>query len=87
MKELRYSVHQTRENKYYKHGIEVFNMLDFHAARQWMVQTYGFSASLDEDVEYNKHWAFFMKFNHYMLYVRDDEELSWFKMKYGQEVE
>ena len=84
---MRYSVHETRDNRYFKHGIQVFNMLDFHSARQWMSQTYGLSESVDKDVEYNKHWAFFIKFQHYMLYVQGDEELSWFKMKFGQEVE
>jgi hypothetical protein len=84
---MRYSVHETRENKYFKHGIQVFKMLDFHEARKWMSQAYGFSESIDREVELNKHWAFYMKFNHYMLYVRNDEELSWFKIKYGQEVE
>jgi hypothetical protein len=62
-------------------------MLDFHEARQWLTQTYGISDSTDKDVEYNKHWAFFIKFQYYMLYVRDDQELSWFKMKYGEEVQ
>lgn len=82
---MKYSVHETRENKLYKHGIQVFKMLDFHDARQWMSHTYGYSESIDNNVELNKHWAFFIKLNHYMLYVRNDKELAWFKMKYGQE--
>ena len=84
---MRYSVHETRENQLYKHGIQVFKMLEFHAARQWMIQTYGFSDSIDNDVKLNEHWAFFLKYNHFMLYLKSDEELSWFKMKYGREVE
>ena len=84
---MRYSIHETRENKLYKHGIQVFNMLEFHAARQWMTRTYGFSDSIDNDVKLNEHWAFYLKFNHYMLYVKDAKELAWFKMKYGQEIE
>jgi len=84
---LRYSIHQTRENKLYKHGIQIFKMLDFHDARQWLIQTYGFSESIDTDVPLNKHWAFYLKFNHHMIYVKDTEELNWFKLKYGQEVE
>lgn len=84
---MRYSVHQTRENQLYKHGIQVFKMLDFHGARQWMSSTYGYTDDLNEDKITNKHWAFLIKLNHYMIYVKGDEELSWFKMKYGQEVE
>ena len=84
---MRYSVHETRENQLYKHGIQVFNMLEFHEARKWLIQTYGISENIDKDVELNEHWAFFLKYRHHMLYVRGDEELSWFKMKHGQEVE
>lgn len=61
-------------------------MLDFHGARRWLTQAYGLSESVDNDSELNKHWAFYIKFNHYMLYVKDDEELNWFKLKHGQEV-
>lgn len=62
-------------------------MLDFHSARQWMSESYGQSESIDKDVVYNDHWAFYMKYNHYMLYVKDDQELTWFKIKYGEEAE
>jgi hypothetical protein len=51
-----------------------------------MSATYGYSDDLDEDRIENEHWAFIIKLNHYMLYVKEDKELSWFKMKYGQEV-
>jgi hypothetical protein len=84
---MKYSVHLTRENKYFKHGIQVFEILDFHSARQWLSEAYGQSESVDRDVKYNDHWAFYIKYNSYMLYVRGDEELSWFKIKYGEEVE
>ena len=84
---MRYSVHQTRDNRYFKHGIQVFNMLEFHDARQWLSEAYGQSESIDNDVPLNEHWAFFLRLRHYMIYVRGDEELAWFKMKYGQEVE
>jgi len=62
-------------------------MLDFHDARQWLIKTYGFSESIGFDVELNKHWAFYMRYQSYMIYVKDDEELNWFKLKHGQEVE
>ena len=62
-------------------------MLDFHETRQWLIQTYGLSESIDKDVEYNPHWAFYMKYNHYMLYLRGNEELSWFKIRHGEQVE
>ena len=85
---MRYSVHETRENKLFKHGIQVFKMLEFHAARQWLSEIYGYCVGLDQDVniKYNEHWSFYMKFNHYMLYLKGDEELAWFKMKYGEEI-
>jgi hypothetical protein len=86
---MRYSVHETRENRLYKHGIQVFKMLEFHDARQWLSESYGYCVGLDQDVnvKFNEHWSFYMKFNHYMLYLKGDEELAWFKIKYGQEVE
>ena len=85
---MKYSIHETRENKLYKHGIQVFSMLEYHGARKWLAETYGYGDSIDQDVDvnYNKHWSFYMKFNHYMLYVKGDEELSWFKIKFGEEV-
>ena len=82
---MRYSVHETRENKYFKHGIQIHGMLNFHEARNWMSQAYGFASTLANDVIDNKHWTFTMVYQTYMIYVRGDEELSWFKMKYGQE--
>ena len=84
---MRYSLHTTRDNKYFQHGVQVFKMLDFHETRQWLIQTYGLSESIDKDVEYNPHWAFYMKYNHYMLYLRGNEELSWFKIRHGEQVE
>jgi hypothetical protein len=61
-------------------------MLEFHQARQWLGETYGQSDTLDKDVEYNLHWAFFMKFNHYKLYLKGDEEFAWFQIRYGAPV-
>jgi hypothetical protein len=33
----------------------------------------------------NGHWAFQIHYNTYMIYVKGDEELSWFKIKYGEQ--
>ena len=83
---MKYSTHETRDNRYFKHGIQVFKMLDFHAARRWLTDTYGVGDDIGrDDPIVNGHWAFFLKYNHYMIYVRDAEELAWFKMKYGEE--
>ena len=83
---MNYSIHETRENRYFKHGIQVFSMLDFHAARQWLTSTYGFGDDIGRDEPIiNKHWAFFLKFKHHVIYVAGDEELAWFKMKWGSE--
>lgn len=86
---MKYSLHQTRDNRYFKHGIQVLdNMLDFHEARRWFTETYGIGddISRDEPLQ-NGHWAFQIAYTTYMIYVKGDEELNWFKLKYGQETE
>ena len=84
---MKYSVHETRDNKYFKHGIQVHGMLNFHEAGNWMSRSYGFASTLANDIIDNEHWSFHMEYQVYMIYVRSDEELAWFKMKYGQEAE
>ena len=56
-------------------------ILDFHRVRQWLSATYGYSDILnDEDV--NEFWAFSIKLDYYMIYLKGDAELSWFKIKH-----
>lgn len=58
-------------------------ILDFHRVRQWMSETYGFSSTVGEE-DNNEHWAFAIKLKHYVIYLKGDEELSWFKIKHGE---
>ena len=83
---MKYSVHSTRDNRYFKHGIQIQGMLNFHAARNWFSQTYGIGddISRDEPIS-NGHWAFHLVYQTYMIYVKGDDELAWFKLKYGQD--
>jgi hypothetical protein len=61
-------------------------MLEFHDVRRWFTETYGVGDDISRDEPLlNGHWAFFLKFQHYIVYVRGDDELAWFKLKYGQE--
>lgn len=61
-------------------------MLEFHDVRRWFTTTYGVGDDISRDEPLvNGHWAFFLKFQHYIVYVRSDDELAWFKLKYGEE--
>jgi hypothetical protein len=61
-------------------------MLEFHEVRRWLTDTYGVGDDIARnETLVNGHWAFFIKFRHHIIYVKGDEELSWFKMKFGQE--
>jgi hypothetical protein len=33
----------------------------------------------------NPHWAYHIVYKTYVFYVQGEEELAWFKLKYGQE--
>jgi len=82
---MNYSVHQTRDNRYFKHGIQIQGMLNFHEARNWFSSTYGYASTIANDPVGNEHWSYHLVYQTYMIYVRGDEELSWFKLKYGEE--
>jgi hypothetical protein len=59
-------------------------MLDFHRTRQWLSNTYGYSDTIDEENPPNEHWAFMIRLSTNMIYLKGDEELSWFKIKHGE---
>ena len=83
---MKYSIHETIEQSYFKYGIEVSGMLNFHHARQWFTKTYGFSTNVSHDLPLdNPHWAYHIVYKTYVFYVQGEEELAWFKLKYGQE--
>ena len=84
---MKYSLHNTIDNRYYKHGIQVLgSMLDFHDVRVWLTKTYGIGHNLDTDEPVsNEFWGFYVKFQHHMVYLKSETELNWFKLKYGTE--
>ena len=83
---MKYYLHTTRETENFKYGIQINDMLDFHKARRWCSDTYGFSACVttDDGVAHD-HWAYYIVYQQYTMYFKGDEELSWFKMRWGSE--
>ena len=81
---MRYNFDLALPNEHFKYIVNVQYMLDFHQVRQWMSKTYGYSQNVEEDGQMaNPNWAFFLKFNLHKIYLRGDEELSWFRIKWG----
>ena len=84
-KTMTYTLEDAIPNKYFKYIVDIGQVLDFHEARKWMSETYGYSEDLKKyrpDCT-NKHWAFSINFRFHKIYLRGDEELSWFKIRYG----
>jgi hypothetical protein len=83
--QITYTVSDTIPNEYFKYIIDIGKMLDFHAVRKWMSDTYGYSEDLKNyrPACNNKHWAFSISFRFHKIYLRGDEELSWFKIRHG----
>ena len=81
---MRYIVEDAIPNKYFKYIVDIGQVLDFHDARKWMSETYGYSEDLKKDQpDTNPHWAFSINFRFHKIYLRGDEELAWFRIKYG----
>ena len=82
---MNYSIHETRDNQYFKYGIQVLkSMIDFHNVRRWFTETYGVGDDIGRDEPLtNRHWAFQIHYPTYMIYIKGDEELAWFKIKHG----
>ena len=84
---MNYQILEVRQNEYFKHGIRVRGMLDFHAVRNWFSQTYGPCESLAHGNKIdNTHWSYEVIYQTYMIYVKGDEELAWFKIKWGDPI-
>jgi len=83
---MRYSLYlEPDEGKTFKYILEIAGILDFHKARNWLTDTYGPCETLAHgDKVDNKHWTYHIVYHHYVLRIFDDEELSWFKLKYGE---
>jgi hypothetical protein len=83
---MNYTVEDTRPNDHFKYLIRIGRMLEFHTVRQWLSQTYGLAEQLDRDTINNPHWGFEIRLGGCTVYLRGDEELSWFKIRHGDPV-
>ena len=84
-KTMNYTVEDTVPNKYFKYIIDVPNMLDFHGTRKWLSDTYGYTEDIKKDQPVtNPHWAFTIDWRRHKIYLRGDEELTWFKVRHGE---
>ena len=80
---MNYTLEDTRPNEHFKYLIRIGRMLEFHAVRQWLSQTYGLAEQLGRDTINNPHWGFEIRMGASTVYLRGDEELSWFKIRHG----
>jgi hypothetical protein len=79
-----YTVVEAQPNRHFKYIVDIDRMLEFHTARQWLSATYGFTESIEKDLpDTNPHWAFLLAVTSYQIYLQGNEELAWFKMRYG----
>ena len=82
---MNYQILNFTQSEYFKYGIRINRMLNFHAVRNWFTQTYGPCESLAHGEKINnKHWSYEIVYQNYTIYLPGDEELSWFKLKYGE---
>ena len=82
--QINYTVNETIANDHFKYFIRVNKMLEFDSIRKWMTQTYGMSDQIDRDTMNNPHWSFNIRLGGSIFYLQGDEELNWFKIKYGE---
>ena len=82
---MNYTIQETVPNNRFKYLIKIAKMLEFDTVRKWMSQTYGLAEQADRDTIDNKHWGFEIRLGGCTVYLKGDEELSWFKMKFGPE--
>jgi hypothetical protein len=80
---MNYKLEETTPNAHFKYLIRVARMLEFDSLRKWMTQTYGMAEQLDRDTIRNPHWGFDVRIGGSTVYLRSDEELSWFKIRWG----
>jgi hypothetical protein len=76
------------EDPIFKHNIRIFNMLDFHYARQWMTKTYGEGVNIRclPNGEFSQlKWGWQLRTHEYIICLRDDSILNWFTLKYGEQ--
>ena len=70
--------------------LNVSGVITFHHARKWCNETWGFGTDVDtHDValrageQVNPHWAYDAQYNQYRIYLAGDQELAWFRLKFG----
>jgi uncharacterized protein (DUF2461 family) len=81
---MKYTLEDAVPNRHFKYIVDLVQVLDFHEARKWMSGTYGYTEDLKKDLhDTNPHWAFTINWRNHKIYLRGDEELSWFKIRYG----
>ena len=80
---MKYIIEGPRPNDHFKYSIQVKGMLNFHDVRNWFSKTYGFASTIANNLINNEHWSFHMVYQTYVIYVKGDEELLWFKIKYS----
>jgi hypothetical protein len=76
----KYSVHPIWESKYTYATSEYDQM--FVNVRNWCWQTWGPSTEFTISSR-NKHWAWDSEFKHRRIYLKYDEELTFFKLKFN----
>ena len=81
---MKYTLEDTMPNRHFKYILDVPNMLDFHDTRKWLSNTYGYTEDLKKDRPgENVHWAFTVDWRNHKIYLKGNEELSWFQIKWG----
>jgi hypothetical protein len=82
---MRYTIEDPVPNDYFKYIIDIGRVLDFHDARKWMSETYGYTEDIKKDQpDTNPHWAFTINWKIHKIYLQGDKELAWFKIRYGE---
>ena len=74
----------------WKKILNVSGVIPFHHARKWCNETWGFGTDVDtHDValrageQVNPHWAYDAQYTQYRIYLAGDQELVWFRLKFG----
>jgi len=86
MQTMNYKLENTVPNSHFRYLIRIGRMLEFDSARRWLSQTYGLAEQIDRDTINNPHWGFEIRMGGCTVYLRGDEELNWFKIKYGNPI-
>jgi hypothetical protein len=83
---MNYKLETTVPNSHFKYLIRIGRMLEFDTVRRWLSQTYGLAEQIDRDTINNPHWGFEVRLGGSTVYLRGEEELNWFKIKYGNPI-